>query len=106
MNVKVGDLAMVCASFKDDYGEVRGRKPLPIRWLPWEHLVLSKFGANSSVWMLAVTVWEIATTAKERPYETMTDERVIMNADHFYYSDGKEVRSVLLFCCAAFRSDA
>ena len=31
---------MVSAAFKEDYGEVRGRKPLPLRWLPWENLVL------------------------------------------------------------------
>jgi len=38
--VKVSDLAVVSAVFKEDYGEVRGRKPLPLRWLPWENLVL------------------------------------------------------------------
>lgn len=47
--------------------------------------------------MFAVTVWEIATTAKEKPYHAMTDTQVILNADHFYYSDGKEVRSFFFY---------
>lgn len=50
-----------------------------------------KFSESSSVWMMAVTVWEIATTAKERPYSSMSDTQVILNADHFYYTDGKQV---------------
>ena len=41
--------------------------------------------------MLAVTVWELATGAQEKPYNNMNDSQVILNADHFYYSDGKEV---------------
>jgi hypothetical protein len=41
--------------------------------------------------MLAVTVWEITTAAKERPYSSMNDTQVILNADHFFYADGKEV---------------
>lgn len=40
LHVKVSDFAVVCSAFKDDYGEVRGRKMLPLRWLPWENLVL------------------------------------------------------------------
>ena len=40
LHVKVSDLAVVTTAFKEDYGEVRGRKPLPLRWLPWETLVL------------------------------------------------------------------
>lgn len=41
--------------------------------------------------MLAVTVWEICTAAKERPYGSMNDTQVILNADHFFYADGKQV---------------
>jgi len=41
--------------------------------------------------MIAVTVWEIATAAKEKPYSGMSDTQVILNADHFYYTDGKQV---------------
>jgi len=91
LQVKVSDLAVVSAVFKEDYGEVRGRKPLPLRWLPWENLVLGKFSESSSVWMIAVTIWELTTTAKERPYSSMSDTQVILNADHFYYTDGKQV---------------
>lgn len=41
--------------------------------------------------MLAVTVWEIATSARERPYSGMNDSQVILNADHYFYADGKQV---------------
>ena len=53
-----------------------------------------KFTEYSGVWMLAVTVWELATGARERPFHTMNDTQVILNADHFYYSDGREVISL------------
>lgn len=91
MCVKICDLAVVCSTFRDDYGEVRGRKPLPIRWLPWESLVLGKYGEHSAVWMLAVTVWEVATMGRRRPYAQLSDAQVILNADHFYYDDGKQL---------------
>ncbi|XP_046642063.1 discoidin domain-containing receptor tyrosine kinase B-like isoform X2 [Daphnia pulicaria] len=91
LQIKICDLAIICAAFKDDYGEVRGRKSLPIRWIAWETIVMDKFTYSSSVWMLAVTVWEISTVAKEKPYGSMNDTQVILNADHFFYADGKQV---------------
>ena len=54
-------------------------------------IIQGKFGEHSSVWMLAVTVWEMSTSVKERPYGNLSDAQVILNADHYYYSDGKEV---------------
>jgi len=44
--------------------------------------------------MIAVTVWEIATAAKEKPYSGMSDTQVILNADHFYYTDAKQVNGI------------
>ncbi len=40
LQIKICDLAIICAAFKDDYGEVRGRKSLPIRWIAWETIVM------------------------------------------------------------------
>ena len=47
--------------------------------------------------MLAVTVWEVATMGRRRPYAQLSDAQVILNADHFYYDDGKQVSSMFLF---------
>lgn len=41
--------------------------------------------------MLAVTVWEMTVCARDRPYSSMNDTQVILNADHFFYADGKQV---------------
>ena len=41
--------------------------------------------------MLAVTVWEMTTGARERPYSSMNDTQVILNADHYFYADDKQV---------------
>jgi discoidin domain receptor family protein 2 len=32
-----------------------------------------------------VTLWEILTFARDKPFHTMTNEQVIQNAEHMYY---------------------
>lgn len=38
--VKITDVAMGISLFNSDYSEVRGRSCAPIRWQPWETLLL------------------------------------------------------------------
>jgi hypothetical protein len=40
--VKITDVAMGISLFNSDYSEVRGRSCAPIRWQPWETLLLVK----------------------------------------------------------------
>lgn len=44
-----------------------------------------RYTCHSSVWSFAVTVWEILTLAREKPYSNLTNEQVIQNAEHMYY---------------------
>jgi len=112
--VKIGDFSMCNPMYKEDYCEIGGRPPRPIRWLPWEsillvinsRLVLSPFATNlicihptfqdrytckSSSWSFAVTLWEILTLARDRPFQTMSNEMVIQNAERMYYGGELEV---------------
>jgi len=40
--VKVTDIAMCSDLYKKDYSDIGGRPPVPIRWLPWESILLVK----------------------------------------------------------------
>lgn len=41
--VKVTDIAMCSDLYKKDYSDIGGRPPAPIRWLPWESILLVSF---------------------------------------------------------------
>ena len=43
-----------------------------------------KFTTKSDVWSFGVTLWEILTFAREQPYESLSDERVIANLSKLY----------------------
>ncbi|KAK9754778.1 Protein tyrosine and serine/threonine kinase [Popillia japonica] len=83
--VKITDIAMCKPLYRKDYAEIGGRPPAPIRWLPWESILLDRYTCSSSVWAFAVTIWEIFSFACERPFHNLTNEKVIQNAEHMYY---------------------
>nr|CAH7715863.1 unnamed protein product [Callosobruchus chinensis] len=79
--------------YKKDYAEIGGRPPAPIRWLPWESILLDRYSCSSTVWSFAVTFWEILNFCCERPFSNLSNEKVIQNAEHMYY--GGELQVVL-----------
>ncbi|XP_049771026.1 discoidin domain-containing receptor 2-like [Schistocerca cancellata] len=89
--VKVADLAMGCDLYKKDYYQVGGPAPVPIRWLPWESILLDRYTPASSVWAFGVTLWEILSLAGERPFQHLSNEEVIQNAEHMYYGSELQV---------------
>nr|CAD7398615.1 unnamed protein product [Timema poppensis] len=89
--VKVADLAMCSGLYRKDYSEIGGRPPAPIRWLPWESILLDRYTCASSSWSFAVTVWEILSLAREKPFQHLTNEQVIQNAEHMYYGGELQV---------------
>ncbi|XP_044269644.1 discoidin domain-containing receptor 2-like [Tribolium madens] len=89
--VKIADVAMCKPQYKKDYAEIGGRPPAPIRWLPWESILLDRYSCSSSVWAFAVTLWEILTFACERPFSNLSNEKVIQNAEHMYYGGELQV---------------
>ena len=42
------------------------------------------------MWSFAITLWEVLTLARERPFNELPDEQVIENCGHYYRNDGQE----------------
>ncbi|KAJ8948705.1 hypothetical protein NQ318_017873, partial [Aromia moschata] len=89
--VKVADVAMCKPQYRKDYAEIGGRPPAPIRWLPWESILLDRYSCASTVWAFAVTLWEILGFCCERPFSNLSNEKVIQNAEHMYYGGELQV---------------
>ncbi|XP_012056355.1 PREDICTED: discoidin domain-containing receptor 2-like [Atta cephalotes] len=85
--VKVSDLGSGRSAYAADYFRVEGRPPLPIRWMPWESMLMGRHTCKGDVWAFAVTLWEILTFAREQPFEEFSDHRIVENATYFYQED-------------------
>ncbi|XP_046402897.1 discoidin domain-containing receptor 2-like [Ischnura elegans] len=90
-SIKIGDVAMCNGAYHEDYSEIGGRPPAPIRWLPWESILLDRYTCRSSAWSFAVTLWEILMLASEKPFSNLSNELVIQNAEHMYYGGELQV---------------
>ena len=77
--IKVADLGVNMKLYQSDYYCIRGNKFLPIRWMATE-CFSGKFSEKSDVWAFGVTMWELFTLAKRKPYPHLSDEEVIHNA--------------------------
>ncbi|XP_046671371.1 discoidin domain-containing receptor tyrosine kinase B-like [Homalodisca vitripennis] len=89
--VKVADVAMCNPAYEEDYSEIGGRPSAPVRWLPWESILLDRYTCASTVWSFAVTLWEILSYAQDKPYKQLTNQHVIQNAEHMYYGGELEI---------------
>ncbi|XP_076247763.1 discoidin domain-containing receptor 2 [Calliopsis andreniformis] len=112
--VKVTDIAMCSDLYKKDYSDIGGRPPAPIRWLPWESILLDRYTCSSSVWSFAVTLWEVMSLAREKPFQHLTDNQVIQNAEDMYYGAELQVylpiprmcpNDVYRMMCSCWRRD-
>ncbi|KYQ59141.1 Discoidin domain-containing receptor 2 [Trachymyrmex zeteki] len=89
--VKVSDLGSGRSAYAADYFRVEGRPPLPIRWMPWESMLMGRHTCKGDVWAFAVTLWEILTFAREQPFEEFPDHRIVENATYFYQEDERRM---------------
>ncbi|XP_060809572.1 discoidin domain-containing receptor 2 isoform X2 [Amyelois transitella] len=86
--VKISDFGTDNEAYACDYYKVDGRIPLPLRWAAWESVLRGKYTTKSDVWAFAVTLHEIFTLCRRRPYEHMTEAEVLENLTHLQADDG------------------
>jgi discoidin domain receptor family protein 2 len=90
-SIKISDFGMNRRQYDADYYRAQQGIRLPIRWMAWESVLLHQFTCKSDVWSFAVTLWEILTFARERPFASLTDEQVLENCTRCYCGEELEI---------------
>lgn len=74
--IKISDFGADNEMYACDYYKMGNRIPIPIRWAAWESVLLQKYTTKSDVWAFAVTLNEIYTLCRRKPYEHLSNEEV------------------------------
>ena len=77
--IKVADLGVNLDLYQSHYYKIRDNRLLPIRWMATECFD-GKFSEKSDIWAFGITLWELFTLSKDKPYPNLSDEEVIENA--------------------------
>ncbi|KAL1517292.1 hypothetical protein ABEB36_001074 [Hypothenemus hampei] len=89
--IQISDLDRYREVYAQDYCQLAGASPLPLRWMSWESALLGKYSCKSDVWSFAVLLWEILTFAREQPFDFLGDDKLLDNLDHYYQNDGQQL---------------
>jgi discoidin domain receptor family protein 2 len=76
--LRLTDIAMAKSEYSNDYarvGQLQSR--IAIRWAAWESIFLNQFSVKSDVWSFGVTLYELFTYARQRPFHTLTNEQLV-----------------------------
>lgn len=76
MVVKISDFGLSQKIYAANYYKGNEHDAIPIRWMPLESILYSKFTVESDVWAFGVVLWEIFSFALQ-PYYGMTHEEVV-----------------------------
>ncbi|CAL4214767.1 unnamed protein product [Meganyctiphanes norvegica] len=89
LDIKISDFGMSRSLYSSEYYKVGDSHTLlPIRWMAWESILHGRFSTKSDVWAFGVTLWEILTMARRRPYDELNNEGVLENISHCHLGDG------------------
>ena len=77
--VKIADFGMSQNLYSAYYCKMSGSKILPIRWMACE-CFYGKFSVQTDVWAFGITLWEIFTLCRERPFDNLSDQEMINDA--------------------------
>ncbi len=76
--IHISDIAMSKSAYANDYARVgRLQTRIALRWAAWESIFLNQFSLKSDVWSFGVTLYELFTYARERPYHALTNEQLV-----------------------------
>ena len=77
--VKLADFGMSRNLYESHYYRIHGNAVLPIRWMATE-CFYGMFSEKTDVWAFGITVWELFTLTKDKPYPEFTDAEVVDDA--------------------------
>ena len=77
--VKLADFGMSRNLYESHYYRIQGNAVLPIRWMATE-CFYGIFSEKTDVWSFGITMWELFTLGKNKPYPRLTDQEVINDA--------------------------
>jgi len=76
MVVKIADFGLSQHIYQDNYYKGSEGDAVPVRWMPLDAIIHSKFTVESDVWAFGVVLWEIFSFGMQ-PYYGMNHEEVI-----------------------------
>ena len=79
--VKVADFGLSRNLYDSCYYRFQGSAMLPVRWMANE-CFYGRFSEKTDVWAFGVTMWEIFSLCKEKPYSTKTDQQLVLETLH------------------------
>ena len=77
--IKLADFGMSKNLYESLYYRIHGSATLPIRWMATE-CYYGVFSEETDVWAFGITMWELFTLGKEKPYSFFTDQEIIDDA--------------------------